>query len=213
MKKITIGLLTLGLLVSGFNLALAHGGSGKSHDDDMDDMMDRRGRMIQAFGFDDEDEEELMIMGTLSAKTDDTLTVALIKPALVDGTASLTVAMDEDTEVIGPGTQNNIANVAVGSSIMVRIEREDGEWVAEKIHLRAKGQVVFGEVTAKTDNSVTLKNNVTGETKTVLINPDTQIKINGEAKTAADIQVGDRGFAKLRLIADQLIAKVIRLFR
>ena len=71
----------------------------------------------------------------------------------------------------------------------------------------------FGEVTAKTDTSITVKNNVTGATTTFTTDADTQVKINGETQTLADVQVGDRGFVKFKTQVSGFLAKMINLFR
>ncbi|MBI4363309.1 MAG: hypothetical protein HY545_00465 [Candidatus Doudnabacteria bacterium] len=128
----------------------------------------------------------------------------------------ITVATNADTQVSG--------SVDVGDRVIVRgeiqangsLEADSVRVIGEangKAEIKARKQVAFGKITAVTDNSVTIKNNVTGETKTLTTNDDTKVMVNGEAETTADIQVGDRGLVKFKAMLDTFIATMIRLFR
>jgi hypothetical protein len=168
-----------------------------------------------------------VVKGTVKSKNSDSITLTIDnrvhprweilgkeKKLLEDERISgeLVVKLNSDTKFHKDKNEIGADQVAVGDNIMVIGKRDGATFVANHVFVMQPKSRSFGEVTAKTDNTVTIKNNATGESKTVELNPETQISINGEAKTAADIQVGDKGFVKYRVAAD-LVAKVVKLFR
>jgi hypothetical protein len=127
-------------------------------------------------------------------------------------TGEVVVQINSDTKIFKDKNQTTLDQIVVGEKIVVVGKRDGDSFVASHVRSVMPKAKVFGEVTAKTDSSVTIKNNATGESKTVILNPDTKVSINGEARTAADIQVGDKGFVKLRIVSN-MVAKVLKLFR
>jgi hypothetical protein len=129
---------------------------------------------------------------------------------------NVTIAVSADTKMEG-----TLADLKAGQKVLIKGQVKDSGLVA--LSIRAVGEdevkpklhksVAVGSVTAKTDTSVTLKNSITGTEKTVTVDPDTKVVINGEVATAADIQVGDKGIVKFKVMVDTVVAKIIRLFR
>jgi hypothetical protein len=138
---------------------------------------------------------------------------AHIRPMVSNGV--VVVAVDADTKITTNGkTEISLVDIKVGDKVMIRGEIQDNNALeADHIMVVIRPEKVFGEVTAKTDTSITVKNNVTGVEKILTVNPDTKVSINGEAKTSADIQVGDKGVVKFKAMLDSFVATMIRLFR
>ncbi|MBI4049369.1 MAG: hypothetical protein HY395_00935 [Candidatus Doudnabacteria bacterium] len=164
--------------------------------------------------------DKFVAVGTVAAESSGSLILNVQAGAHLNNVSDgqITVASNADTQTAG--------SVDVGDKVIVRGEIQDnGSLEADSVRVigeangkaeaevRAKKPVAFGEVTAVTDNSVTIKNNVTGETKTLTTNDDTKVMVNGEAKTTSDIQVGDRGLVKFKAMLDTFVATMIRLFR
>ncbi|MBI4363310.1 MAG: hypothetical protein HY545_00475 [Candidatus Doudnabacteria bacterium] len=162
--------------------------------------------------------DKFVAVGTVAAVGSTSTTLNVQAGAHLNNISNgqITVATNADTKTSG--------SVAVGDKVIVRGEiGADGSLEADSIRVigeangkaeaKAHKQVAFGEITAVTDNSVTIKNNVTGETKTLTTNDDTKVMINGEAKTTTDVSVGDRGMIKFKVMLDTFIATMIRLFR
>lgn len=155
------------------------------------------------------DDDHFAIAGTVSAVGSTSLSVNVRDDSVK------VVVVDADTKFsINGKTEIRLADIKVGDKVMIKGEIEDnGGLEADRVVVMVRPQRAFGEVTAKTDNSITIKNNVTGDVKTLTVNPDTKVMVNGEAKTAADIQVGDRGMVKFKAMLDSFVATVIKLFR
>ena len=147
-----------------------------------------------------DDEKHFAIAGSVTAISASSITVQT-----KDG-RSVAATVDSDTKFSG--------DVKIGSMVLVKGEvEENNTFEADRVMTVVRPQKAFGEITAKTDTSVTIKNNVTGESKTLVTNPDTKVTINGEANTTADIQVGDSGVIKFKAMLDSFVASVIKLFR
>jgi hypothetical protein len=128
-------------------------------------------------------------------------------------TGAVTINTNSDTKITQDKDTIALNQIAKNDIIVVTgTKTDDDTLLASAIRIQTRGAIA-GQVTAKTDNSVTIKNNVTGETKTVATDDDSKISINGEEKAVADIEVGDRGFVKFKKTVDGLVAKFIGLFR
>ncbi|MBI2356413.1 MAG: hypothetical protein HYV13_04385 [Candidatus Doudnabacteria bacterium] len=155
------------------------------------------------------DEKHFAIFGTVTAVSSTGLTVQT-----KDG-RTVSVTTDSETKfTINRDTQIQLADIKVGNAVAVKGEMKDNNvFEADHVAVVIMPQKAFGTVTAKTDTSVTVKNSLTGDVKTFVTNPDTEVKINGETKTTSDIQVGDRGWVKFKATLDTFVAKIINLFR
>lgn len=149
-----------------------------------------------------------VVMGTVKSSANNVIVVDSDK-----STTDVTVKTDADTKFKMHGKEIVFADIKAGQRVVVMGEKDSTTWTANWVHVKAERKMVFGQVTAKTDTSVTFKNNTTGNTVTVPVTDETMVKINGETKTAADIQVGDSGFVKIKAVLDTMVTKFIHLFR
>lgn len=158
---------------------------------------------------DKEDQDHFALTGTVNAVGSSSLTVNTEKRGVV------VVAVDADTKFsINGKTAIALTDIKAGDKIVIKGETEDnGAFEADHVMVVVRPQKALGTVTAKTDTSVTIKNSVSGTEKTVTIDPNTKVQINGEVKTSADIQVGDKGVVKFKAMLDKFVAVVIKLFR
>jgi hypothetical protein len=125
----------------------------------------------------------------------------------------VTVKTDSDTKYGMEGKSIAFTDLKVGFPVMVMGKKNDSDYVASRVHVKVEKKMLFGEVTAKTSNTVTIKNNVTGTTTTVPVDSNTKVNINGETKTLADVQVGDRGMVKVKTVLTTMVTKFLNLFR
>lgn len=131
----------------------------------------------------------------------------------------ITIKTNSNTKimVLGDGKQSGaFADIKVGATVWAAGKIDGSVNTASWVHVKgekAQKRKVVGEVTAKTDSSITIKNNVSGQTTTVPVNDDTKVAINGEAKTMADVQVGDKGMVKIKTVLNVAVAKFVHLFR
>jgi hypothetical protein len=128
-------------------------------------------------------------------------------------TQDVTIKTNADTKITMLGAASTMASLKAGQTVWTMGKTDASANVASWVHIKAEKKKIMGEVTAKTDTSITLKNNVSGQTTTVPFNDDTKVSINGEAKTMADVQVGDKGKVKLNVVLDVMVAKFVHLFR
>jgi len=125
-----------------------------------------------------------------------------------------TINVNADTKIYGKEkAELTLADVKVGDRIKIAGTIDGSILIALRIVDHGLPMKAFGEVTAKSDTSLTLQNNLTGVSQTVVLNEDTDVVINGEEKTTADIQVGDSGWVKFKNFAGSLIARIVVLFR
>ena len=161
-------------------------------------------------------EDKFVIGGTVTAVSSASISVNVSAGAHVDSWINKVaiVAIDADTDFHIKNSKNAEASgIKVGDKVLIKGEIKDGTtFEANDIHVINRDKAM-GTVTATTDTSVTIKNSVTGVEKTVAIDPETEIKINGETQAAADIQVGDKGWVKFKTKVDVTVAKIINLFR
>jgi hypothetical protein len=126
----------------------------------------------------------------------------------------VTIVTNSDTNFRVKGDENPaLADIKVGQQIIVKGQKDGTSYVAAWVHVHAQKKHAFGEVTAVSGSSITVENNVTGATTVIPMDADTEVKINGETKTIADIQVGDRGMVKFKAVLDSFVATIVRLFR
>lgn len=187
-----------------FNLGLF------SHDRDDDDEDDDKNRFVNRFS----------VVGTVSAKTDGSLTLTVQdsnkqRNVNIAAGQSLLLALNADTKYFATRNEaTGLANLTVGEKVVVAGKLENNVYTATHVwDLGTPAQKSYGKVTAKTDTSITIQNSATGTTQTFTVDGDTKIAVNGEAKTIADINVGDAGVVKSKPKGDSLWAKIIKLFR
>lgn len=165
----------------------------------------------------DVDESRFVLAGTVTGKTATTLTVTVkgeVHASSVIGNNQATVTVASDAKIVADKNKTiALADIQTGSQVVISGTISGSTLTANKVHVILPRGKAFGEVTAKTDTSITVKNNVTGVSQTFTTNGDTKVNIDGEAKTTVDIQVGDRGFVKFRTEISGVIAKFIALFR
>jgi hypothetical protein len=132
----------------------------------------------------------------------------------------VTIKTNADTKImiLGPGNKSAVvSDIKVGATAWVAGKNEGSVNMASWVHVKSQQtgnkKKVTGEVTAKTNTSITIKNNVSGQTTTVPVNDETKVQINGEAKTMADVQMGDKGVIKLKSVLNVMTAKFVHLFR
>jgi hypothetical protein len=125
----------------------------------------------------------------------------------------MTIKTDADTKISMLGDATSVANLKVGYMVVVKGEKDGLNYMADWVQVKGERKHVAGEVTAKSSTSITIKNNVTGVSTTVPVNQETKISINGEDKTITDVQVGDKGFVKIKATLNAMVAKMIKLFR
>ena len=244
-KKIFAALLIASFVFSA-GPVLAKEGKGRGSDDDRRERSDKQERegLLRAnlFGFAKANKENFVVIGTLKTKGTNSITVTL-KAGQKLGLANqdLLIGVNSDTKYDLIGDVDTFAGLVVGSTVKVTGKMEitvqnslgaDVNNLTTSVKLTAsevknvaadnaqkevKKQKAVGEITAKTDTSITIKNNVTGETKTITTTPETKVQINGETKTAADIKVGDKGWVKFKTTVSNsvstMVAKFVNLFR
>ncbi|HYE22151.1 MAG TPA: DUF5666 domain-containing protein [Verrucomicrobiae bacterium] len=237
MKKAVVFLSILGLL-----LALTPVYAGNRGEDGASVKLEAKAKAdakLKALLHDDDLSEDdfdayFVLQGKVKAKTADSLTLNAARLNGIKGRfelegekqnrkdlkdrffaeAGVVVKIHSQTKITGNnGQATTLAAINVGDMVKAMGFIDNNVLKAEVINVSTPSQKVYGEVTAKTGTSVTIKNNATGETKTVTVNPETKVSINGEVKTAADIQVGDKGIVKFKAMLDTLVAKVVQLFR
>jgi hypothetical protein len=137
-----------------------------------------------------------------------------------DNGKDITIKTNADTKImiLDPGKKSAAMSDIKAGAIVWAAGKIDGSanlasWVHIKSEQSGEKKKIMGEVTAKTDTSITIKNNISGQTTTVPVNDGTKISVNGEAKTMADVQVGDKGVVKFKTVLNVMIARFIHLFR
>src|SRR5581483_9071493 len=135
----------------------------------------------------------------------------------------VTVKVDANTKFTGTDNASSISATSVGKSVLVVGNVTGSDLLATKVNVGFTKQemkqekkaktVAVGEVTAVSANSITIKNNVTGDTKTITTDTDTKVNVDGVSKTVADVQVGDKGWVKFKTVGTTLVAKFVHLFR
>ncbi len=221
MKKfiaaLSIAAVVLSLAVSPV-LAKEGRGNGKEKDEDRGLKL---GRILREFRNDDNERHDVasnkfLLVGTVSAVTASTLSVnvkgSVHVPNLTNNVAQ--IMANTATKVYGEKNKALIWNdIKVGQQVLVSGSNANSTLTAEHIKILAVKGKAYGEVTAKTDTSITIKNSVTGATQTFTTDSNTQVNVNGEAKTMTDVQVGDKGFVKFKNQVSGMFAKVVNLFR
>ncbi len=163
-------------------------------------------------------QNQFVAMGTVASVSGSNLTVNVqssSKLGNIERGAQVVFATNSETKFFGSDkTVLALADIKVGDKVIASGSVEASVYTASTIWDKTRPVTkAYGTVTAKTDDSVTITNSVTGQSQTVAVNGDTNIAINGETKTAADISVGDVGWVKFKNTAGDLVAKLIRLFR
>ncbi len=214
MKNRVIALSLLGLML------MATPALGKSKDDKSDD--DHGLKLGQIKNWFNSDSSQFVVMGTVESVGTNSFVVKANGLLHVPNVTNnmVTIKVDSNTKFSGTGNDASISTTSVGKNVLAtgKVTGTDlfatkvivnGE-KADKIEVKKKA---MGTITEKTDTSITVKNSVTGESKTITTNANTQVKVDGEVKTVADVQVGDRGWVKFKTVGTTLIAKIVHLFR
>lgn len=220
MKKL-LSAVAIFALVAGVNVAEASDGNGKHKGNDRDKVrIQANGDVKARFGnwfkwdHDNNRNDKFVAVGTVTAKTASTLTLDVQADNREEIGDSLIVTLNGDTKYRNGKDNTALADIAIGAKVVASGKLENSVYTASSVHVMpAKQPKVMGQVTAVTDTSVTVKNNVTGEEKVVALEPDTKVVVNGEVATAADIEVGDKGWIKLKANVSAAVAKVVSLFR
>ncbi|MDP3741588.1 MAG: DUF5666 domain-containing protein [bacterium] len=156
-----------------------------------------------------------VVTGTVASTTSGSITVNVKKQinATVDNSQA-TVNVTSDTKITREKDQSMaLADLKAGDQLVITGNVSGTTMTASRIHLIAVRGKAYGQVTATTSNSITIKNAVTGVSSTFTTSADTKVSVNGESQTTADIQVGDKGFVKFKSEVSGLFAKFIALFR
>jgi hypothetical protein len=163
------------------------------------------------------DDSKFLLTGSVVSTATNSLTVSVkssINASNIVNNQS-TVVTNASTKIIkAKKTVIALSDLKAGDQVVVTGTVSGSTLTAVNIHVvMPHGSKAMGSITAKTNNSVTIKNNSTGVVQTFTTDGDTKVNINGESKTMADIQVGDKGFVKFRSSVSGFVAKVISLFR
>ncbi|OGE81233.1 MAG: hypothetical protein A3H72_01380 [Candidatus Doudnabacteria bacterium RIFCSPLOWO2_02_FULL_48_8] len=216
MKKF-INVLSIAALALTATTVLANGNMGVSAQVRANVKADGNfGQFMKGLRMGLHNDDRFGFMGTVTAVGTASLTVDVEgRHSANITTGPATVVVDADTKIRANGrSELSLADIRTGDRVAVRGEVWDNNALeADNVMIVVKPQAAYGSVTAKTDNSVTIRNSVTGTERTVTVNPDTKVVLNGEAVTAADVQVGDRGVVKFKAMLDTFVATMIRLFR
>lgn len=160
--------------------------------------------------------DQFVLTGTVGSTTSGSVVVTVKNgvhlPTLTNNIA--TVNVDSNTKITGEKNQTvTLADIKAGQQLVVQGTVSGSLLTAKNVHLLFPVGKAFGEVTAKTDTSITIKNNVTGTTQTFTTNGDTKVTINGDSKALADLNVGDRGIVKFKSNLLGTVARIVNLFR
>ncbi len=161
------------------------------------------------------EQSQFIVMGTVKSVSGSQFVITL-KPVhrrFGNLEGDLTIKTTAETKISMIGDATMMTEFSPGALVIVKGERSGSEFVADWVQVKGERKRIAGEVTAKTDDSVTIKNNVTGVVTTVAIDDNTKVSVNGEAKTFADVQVGDKGFVKIKAVLGSVVAKFMTLFR
>lgn len=216
MKKAIVAFSIAAIALGAALPAIAHDGG-----EDRNDRGLRLGVKLESILENHLDNNHFMLMGTVSSKTSGSLVVTVKTSANVPTlTNSLaTVNVNSETKFTSNNKVSALADVKVGDKAIVIGTVNGTILTATSVHINVdkrsehRAQRAMGEVTAKTSDSITIKNSLTNTTQTVTVDDDTKVRINGETKTLADVQVGDSGWVKFKVQAGVMIAKIINLFR
>jgi hypothetical protein len=160
--------------------------------------------------------DQFVLTGTVGSATTGSIVItvkgSVNVPTLTNNLA--TVNVDANTKYFADKNQTvTLTDVKAGQQIVVSGTVSGSTLTAKNVRIIFPKGKVYGEVTAKTDTSITIKNNVTGTTQTFTTDANTKVNIDGEAKTQTDVKVGDKGFVKFKTTLSGMVAKVINLFR
>jgi hypothetical protein len=207
MKKQVLALVLVGVMAA---LAPAFAKNDEGHD--------RGVNWHKFFHFEDKHNDQFAVAGVIKSVGSGTVVITATSHSNVPNVTNneITVKTDANTKVYTSSDKKNttltLANLAVGQKVTVTGTVSGTDALAKAVVVINSG-VVVGKVTAKTGNSITITNGVTSEVKTITTDADTKIKIDGETKTIADVQVGDSGWVKFKTVGTNLVAKIAHLFR
>jgi hypothetical protein len=225
MKKV-FAIFTIAAIALSVIATPAFAKEGKNKHDDREDRGLRLGKIMSEFKgelklHDDKHNNDLasnqfILMGTVGSTTSGSIVVnvkgSVHVPTLTNNLATINV--DSNTKFLANKNQTvTLAEIKVGQQVVIKGTVSGSTLTATMVHIMFPKGKAYGEVTAKTDTSITIKNSVTGTTQTFTTNSDTEVKVNSESKTITDVQVGDKGFVKFKATLSGMVAKVINLFR
>jgi hypothetical protein len=169
------------------------------------------------------DHRPFMVMGQVKTVSADQLVIEVVNGmrGQADVGEEIVVKIDSETRIVMNGEElsGDELSALVGQNVLIKARyTKDGEGEletepAQMVIVTGQKQRVFGEITAVSDESITVKNSRTGESQIIELNSDTKIKINGENSEAGDIQEGDKVMVKIKATVDSWIAKAISIFR
>ncbi|HEV8601724.1 MAG TPA: DUF5666 domain-containing protein [Patescibacteria group bacterium] len=154
--------------------------------------------------------DKFVVVGTVASANGNTVVVNVQAGAHLNNISNgqVTVTTDGSTtlkaedKVIAKGT------IQSNGSLQADSIRVIGDLKAK---VENKKSTAFGEVTAVTDNSVTIKNKA-GVSSTFTVNADTKVKVNDETAAIADVHTGDHIMLRFKTVVDKIVATMIRLF-
>lgn len=162
-------------------------------------------------------QDQFMLSGTVVSTASGSITINVLGAMHVGNLTNnqATVIINNDTKIIGRDKSAlALGAIQVGDKVAVSGSVAGVALTAKQVQdMTRPSTKASGKVTAKTDNSITITNALTGASQTVTADSDTKVMINGETKTLADVAVGDSGWVKFKNQTGVLIAKFIGLFR
>jgi len=173
--------------------------------------------------FENKNNSQFMVMGTISSIGSGNVVITSQSTFNVPNVSNsnVTVKTDSNTKVAQSNdkkTALKLSDLAVGEKVFVTGSVSGSDALAKTILVvepkkSDKDNKALGKVTAIAGNSITVTNTVTGTTKVVTSDANTQVKIDGVTKSVSDIQVGDSGWVKFKTVGTTIIAKIFNLFR
>ena len=168
---------------------------------------------------------QFVVVGTVDTVTTDMLTVKVKADANVSNVTNgeVSIKTDANTKIMKAGQAIQLSDLKSGDNVvavgtagtdltasMVKVASADND---DQKPVEKKSNKAIGQVTAVTDNSVTIKNSLTGVTQTITTDANTKVNIDGQSKAVSDVQVGDSGWIRFKTMGTTLVAKFIHLFR
>jgi|GEM_PF-4613716 len=126
---------------------------------------------------------------------------------------NVTIRLNSDTKFHLKGGEADSGDIEDGMKVMVTGRKDGDTLTAKRVRVMSDKKAVYGEVTAVSDDSVTIKDARTGETQTISLDSGAKVVVNGDKSSIDEIEVGDKGFVKVKSILGDIWGKVVRIFR
>jgi hypothetical protein len=182
------------------------------------------------------DSKQFVVFGTINAAGSNTIIIDVKADANVSNITNgkVTVKTDANTKFGNRDKKITLTDLKAGQSIVIKGINQGSTLTATMVnlvgvkssdedqgkdnrsqnseHSKSKNKVV-GAVTAVTANSITITNSLTGTSQIITTDANTKVNVDGQTKAVADVQVGDKGWIRIKHIGATLIAKFAHLFR